>query len=229
MPDTYTTKLWGGRFRGDEDALMQRFNSECWRTDWLVEPDIEGSLAHVAMLERCGLLTAAEREVIADGLRSILADYRAGKLAYTEEYEDAHTFVELHLIRRIGDVGKKLHTARSRNDQCNVDMKLYVKRQTGEVAALIDALCAALEKTAQESGATAKVRPTSRSGCPKGRSCATRKPGGSWQTFRKMSRWWWHAAAKADGATAILQPPPVRSPAFPSPGCLGRNMRLSWN
>lgn len=150
MPDTYTTKLWGGRFRGDEDALMQRFNSECWRTDWLVEPDIEGSLAHVAMLERCGLLTAAEREAIADGLRSILADYRAGKLAYTEEYEDVHTFVELHLIRRIGDVGKKLHTARSRNDQCNVDMKLYVKRQTGEVAALIDALCAALEKTAQE-------------------------------------------------------------------------------
>ena len=64
MSDTYTTKLWGGRFREDEDALMRRFNSECWRTDWLVEPDIEGSLAHVAMLEKCGLLTREECEAI---------------------------------------------------------------------------------------------------------------------------------------------------------------------
>ncbi len=150
MSDTYTTKLWGGRFREDEDALMRRFNSECWRTDWLVEPDIEGSLAHVAMLEKCGLLTREECEAITQGLHGILADYREGKIQYTEEYEDVHTFVELHLIRRIGDVGKKLHTARSRNDQCNVDMKLYVKRQAGAVTGLIDALCDTLNRTAEE-------------------------------------------------------------------------------
>ena len=129
MPNTYETKLWGGRFRGDEDALMQHFNSECWRTSWLVEPDIQGSLAHVAMQVKCGLLTSAEGETLTRGLETILADFKAGQLVYTEEYEDVHTFVELHLIRRVGDVGKKLHTARSRNDQCNVDMKLYVKQQ----------------------------------------------------------------------------------------------------
>ena len=64
MPNTYETKLWGGRFRGDEDALMQHFNSECWRTSWLVEPDIQGSLAHVAMQVKCGLLSSAEGEAL---------------------------------------------------------------------------------------------------------------------------------------------------------------------
>ena len=107
MPNTYETKLWGGRFRGDEDALMQHFNSECWRTSWLVEPDIQGSLAHVAMQVKCGLLSSAEGEALTRGLETILADFKAGQLVYTEEYEDVHTFVELHLIRRVGDVGKK--------------------------------------------------------------------------------------------------------------------------
>ena len=150
MPNTYETKLWGGRFRGDEDALMQHFNSECWRTSWLVEPDIQGSLAHVAMQVKCGLLTSAEGEALTRGLETILADFKAGQLVYTEEYEDVHTFVELHLIRRVGDVGKKLHTARSRNDQCNVDMKLYVKQQAHHVAALIDTFCATLQRVAEE-------------------------------------------------------------------------------
>lgn len=150
MPNTYETKLWGGRFRGDEDALMQHFNSECWRTSWLVEPDIQGSLAHVAMQVKCGLLTSAEGEALTRGLETILADFKAGQLVYTEEYEDVHTFVELHLIRRVGDVGKKLHTARSRNDQCNVDMKLYVKQQAHRVAALIDTFCATLQRVAEE-------------------------------------------------------------------------------
>ena len=150
MPNTYETKLWGGRFRGDEDALMQHFNSECWRTSWLVEPDIQGSLAHVAMQVKCGLLTSAEGETLTRGLETNLADFKAGQLVYTEEYEDVHTFVELHLIRRVGDVGKKLHTARSRNDQCNVDMKLYVKQQAHRVAALIDTFCATLQRVAEE-------------------------------------------------------------------------------
>ena len=74
MPNTYETKLWGGRFRGDEDALMQHFNSECWRTSWLVEPDIQGSLAHVAMQVKCGLLTSAEGEAL-PGPETIPADF----------------------------------------------------------------------------------------------------------------------------------------------------------
>lgn len=150
MPDAYSTKLWGGRFREKEDALMQHFNSECWRTDWLVEPDIEGSIAHVAMQVHCGLLTEAEGEKITAGLRQVLDDYWAGQIAYTPEYEDVHTFVELQLIRRIGDLGKKLHTARSRNDQCNVDMKLYVKRQAAAVTELIDRFCTTLHRKAVE-------------------------------------------------------------------------------
>lgn len=150
MPDAYSKKLWGGRFRGGEDALMQHFNSECWRTDWLVEPDIEGSIAHVAMQVHCGLLTEAEGETITAGLRQVLNDYWAGQIAYTPEYEDVHTFVELQLVRRIGEVGKKLHTARSRNDQCNVDMKLYVKRQAAAVTELIDRFCLTLHRKAVE-------------------------------------------------------------------------------
>lgn len=80
MPNTYETKLWGGRFRGDEDALMQHFNSECWRTSWLVEPDIQGSLAHVAMQVKCGLLTSAEGEALTRGLETILPISRPGSL-----------------------------------------------------------------------------------------------------------------------------------------------------
>ena len=150
MPDSYSTKLWGGRFRGEEDALMQHFNSECWRTDWLIEPDVEGSIAHVAMQVHCGLLTEAEGEAITAGLREVLADWQAGRIAYSEEYEDVHTFVELHLIRRVGDVGKKLHTARSRNDQVNLDMKLYVKRQIALVAEMIDSCCETFRRKAEE-------------------------------------------------------------------------------
>ena len=74
MPNTYETKLWGGRFRGDEDALMQHFNSECWRTSWLVEPDIQGSLAHVAMQVKCGLLTSAEGEALAQAVIDSVCD-----------------------------------------------------------------------------------------------------------------------------------------------------------
>ena len=152
MPNTYETKLWGGRFRGDEDALMQHFNSECWRTSWLVEPDIQGSLAHVAMQVKCGLLTSAEGEALTRGLETILADFKAGQLVYTEEYEDVHTFVELHLIRRVGDVGKKLHTARSRNDQVALDVRLTLRKECAglmeQLKELINVLCDQAEEYA---------------------------------------------------------------------------------
>ena len=149
MPNTYETKLWGGRFRGDEDALMQHFNSECWRTSWLVEPDIQGSLAHVAMQVKCGLLTSAEGEALTRGLETILADFKAGQLVYTEEYEDVHTFVELHLIRRVGDVGKKLHTARSRNDQVALDFRLFVKEEIPVIVGMLLDLEKALLRQAE--------------------------------------------------------------------------------
>ena len=115
-----------------------------------MEPDIEGSLAHVAMQVRCGLLTEAEGKTLTEGLESILTDWRSGAITCGPEYEDVHTFVELNLIRRVGEVGKKLHAARSRNDQVNTDMKLYVKAQLQRVAGLIDSFSDTLKQVAEK-------------------------------------------------------------------------------
>ena len=115
-----------------------------------MEPDIQGSLAHVAMQVKCGLLTSAEGEALTRGLETILADFKAGQLVYTEEYEDVHTFVELHLIRRVGDVGKKLHTARSRNDQVGLSFRLFVADRLDIWRQRAAALCAVLVKRAAE-------------------------------------------------------------------------------
>ncbi|SCJ72696.1 Argininosuccinate lyase [Anaerotruncus sp. 2789STDY5834896] len=149
MEHKTVTKLWGGRFRQDENELMEQFNNNLSNTTWLCGPDIQGSLAHVAMQVKCGLLTAQEGEQIAQGLQGILADVQSGALQMTNAYEDVHTFVEVHLIERIGDVGKKLHTARSRNDQVNTDMKLYVKQQTAYVIELVEKM----QRTLQEKAA----------------------------------------------------------------------------
>lgn len=148
MPEKYRTKLWGGRFRADEDHLLEEFQNGFADTLWLLEPDIKGSLAHVAMLVKCGLISPREGETLTGGLRGLLDELKAGTLCLEGNYEDVHTFVELELAKRVGEVAKKLHTARSRNDQCNVDMKLYVRQQTAEVIVLIGQLMAALQKTA---------------------------------------------------------------------------------
>ena len=150
MADAYQTRLWGGRFQKDEDAWMERFNGDNCATAWLIEPDVQGSLAHVDMQVKCGMLTLQEGQILKEGLSGILADYKAGALPYTAEYEDVHTFVELNLIRRVGDVGKKLHTARSRNDQVNTDMKLFVRQTGREVAGQLARFCVTLEQTAEK-------------------------------------------------------------------------------
>jgi argininosuccinate lyase len=138
MKKNYETKLWGGRFRSDEDKLMEEFQNGFLKTLWLLEKDIEGSLAHVSMLIKCNIISLNEGENIINGLRSIEDDLKSGKLDLEGEYEDVHTYVEVELTNRIGEVAKKLHTARSRNDQANVDMKLYVKEQVSNVINLID-------------------------------------------------------------------------------------------
>ncbi|MBQ8590539.1 MAG: argininosuccinate lyase [Firmicutes bacterium] len=151
MENPYKTRLWGGRFRNDEDKLMQDFNqSGRGGTSWLVVPDIQGSIAHVKMQVKCNMLTEEEGELLLQGLEELLREYNEGTLEYTSEYEDVHSFVELKLIQRIGETGKKLHTARSRNDQCNVDMKLYVKQQAAYVIELIEAFQNTLKNTADE-------------------------------------------------------------------------------
>lgn len=150
MKKNYETKLWGGRFRADEDNLMEEFQNGFQQTLWMLESDIKGSIAHVAMLTKCNILSKSEGEILTTGLNSIYEDLKNEKLDLSGDYEDVHTYVELELANRVGEVGKKLHTARSRNDQCNVDMKLFVKEQTLKVIELIEHLMFTIKKTAQE-------------------------------------------------------------------------------
>lgn len=127
-------KLWGGRFQKDENKLMEDFNSSLPFDKRLYKQDIVGSLAHVEMLNKSGILTDEEKSQIIGGLSSILEDIEAGKLLIEGNYEDIHSFMEVNLIERIGEVGKKLHTSRSRNDQVAVDMRLFAK-ENGQMLA----------------------------------------------------------------------------------------------
>ena len=120
-------QLWGGRFTKETDKLVYNFNASISFDQKFYEQDIRGSMAHVEMLAKQGILTAEEKDKIMEGLGSIMEDVKEGRLAITSEYEDIHSFVEANLIQRVGDAGKKLHTGRSRNDQVALDMKLYVR------------------------------------------------------------------------------------------------------
>ena len=120
-------KLWGGRFTKETNQLVHSFNESLSFDSRLFRQDIRGSIAHVTMLAKQGILTDTERNLILEGLNSILADMESGALQPDLQYEDIHSFIEANLIERVGDVGKKLHTGRSRNDQVALDMKLYVR------------------------------------------------------------------------------------------------------
>lgn len=133
-------KLWGGRFTKEENQLVHNFNESLSFDQRLYRQDIEGSIAHVTMLARQGIVTEEDREAIVNGLSGILADVEACKLEFSPEYEDIHSFVEANLIERIGEAGKRLHTGRSRNDQVALDMKLYCRDEIGELDRLLKAL-----------------------------------------------------------------------------------------
>lgn len=135
-------KLWGGRFTKEINQLVYNFNASITYDQKFYKQDILGSIAHVTMLAKQGILTDDERQQIVDGLRGILKDIENGTLEITMEHEDIHTFVEANLIERIGDAGKKLHTGRSRNDQVALDMKLYIR---DEIVAINDLLKAQME------------------------------------------------------------------------------------
>lgn len=122
-------QLWGGRFTKETDDLVYQFNASIHFDKKLFEQDIEGSIAHVVMLEKQGVISLEEKDAIVKGLTGIRTDVEQGKLAISEEFEDIHSFVETKLIERIGDAGKKMHTGRSRNDQVALDMKLYVRSE----------------------------------------------------------------------------------------------------
>lgn len=143
-------QLWGGRFTKETDKLVYQFNASISFDQKFYRQDIEGSQAHVRMLAKQGILTEEERDQILAGLEGILKDVESGTLLISEEYEDIHSFVEANLIDRIGDVGKKLHTGRSRNDQVALDMRLYARGEVQEMDALLKKLLEVLLRIMKE-------------------------------------------------------------------------------
>ena len=137
-------KMWAGRTAGHVDQVADDFNSSI-RFDWrLYQQDITGSMAHAAMLGARHIITPAEADTLIAGLESILHDLESGALAVDFSCEDIHMFVEQELTSRLGDVGKKLHTARSRNDQVALDMRLYLRDEVSEIMALTESVIAAI-------------------------------------------------------------------------------------
>ena len=133
-------KLWGGRFTKEENQLVHNFNESLSFDRKFYRQDIEGSIAQETMLGKQGIVSSEDQEAIVSGLKGILADLDSGKLKFTKEHEDIHSFVEANLIERIGEAGKRLHTGRSRNDQVALDMKLYCRDELGEIDKLVKAL-----------------------------------------------------------------------------------------
>ncbi len=133
-------KLWGGRFTKETNQLVHNFNESLSFDQKFYRQDIKGSMAHVTMLAKQGIVSEEDKEAILEGLKGILEDLDTGKLQFTREHEDIHSFVEANLIQRIGEAGKRLHTGRSRNDQVALDMKLYCRDEVGEIDSLVKAL-----------------------------------------------------------------------------------------
>ena len=129
--------LWGGRFEKDMDAIVKEFNASIGFDQRMYNEDIDGSIAHVRMLEKCGIISEEERDKIVGGLNTIREKIETGEVVFDVEDEDIHMGVESRLIKEIGDAGKKLHTARSRNDQAQVDVRLYTRK---EICAMISEL-----------------------------------------------------------------------------------------
>ena len=137
-------KLWGGRFRKETDSLVNDFNSSIQFDGRMYREDICGSMAHAKMLADCGIISGEDLTAILAGLQGILEDVEAGKVEFTTDNEDIHMNVEALLTARIGDAGKRLHTARSRNDQVAVDLRLYLRHEMevieGQILDLLQAI-----------------------------------------------------------------------------------------
>ena len=143
-------KLWAGRFAKELDSRANDFNSSIRVDSRMVRQDIKGSIAHATMLGATGILPQAEVDMIVEGLQGILADIDNGSLPIDMTAEDVHMFVENELTRRLGDTGKRLHTARSRNDQVAVDVRLYLRDEADEIKELLKNLILVLADLADE-------------------------------------------------------------------------------
>ena len=147
-------KLWGGRFTKETNKLVESFNESLSFDHRFYKQDIRGSIAHVKMLAKQNILTDDERDKIIEGLNSIEKDIESGVLKFDDGSEDIHSYVEAHLIERIGETGKKLHTGRSRNDQVALDMKLYVRDEIDELKDLLYELLGEVLRIMEENTTT---------------------------------------------------------------------------
>ena len=143
-------KMWAGRTDGTTEKIADDFNSSIRFDSRMYKQDITGSMTHAAMLAAQGIITQQDAEELIAGLETILADIDSGKLPIDMECEDIHMFVEQVLTQRIGDVGKKLHTARSRNDQVALDIRLYLRSEIDQISGLVKTLIAAVTDKAEE-------------------------------------------------------------------------------
>ena len=144
------TKLWGGRFSKDTNALVDAFNASIDYDKRLYHEDIRGSIAHAHMLAKVGIISQEDAAAIERGLKEILAEIQAGKFDFSTQLEDIHMNIEAALTDKIGDAGARLHTARSRNDQVALDMHMYMKREVTEIMDLLIAFEEALLTMAEK-------------------------------------------------------------------------------
>ena len=147
-------KMWAGRTDGATDKLADDFNSSIHFDCRMYKQDIQGSMAHAAMLAGCNIISAEDADTLIAGLEGILADLESGALQFDMQCEDIHMFVEQVLTERIGDVGKKLHTARSRNDQVALDIRMYLRDEADQIIALTKQVIVALTQQAEQNKAT---------------------------------------------------------------------------
>lgn len=145
-----SVKMWAGRFTKEVDERVNDFNSSISFDARMYKQDIEGSIAHATMLGECGIIPSEESLKIIEGLKRILADIQSGKLEFDPTAEDIHMFNEAELTARIGDAGKRLHTARSRNDQVALDLRMYLKTEIKEIEKLVKELIATLTGLAEK-------------------------------------------------------------------------------
>ena len=143
-------KMWAGRTGGITEKLADDFNSSIRFDSKMYREDITGSIAHAKMLAKCGIIENADAETLIAGLEGILSDIDNGALDFDPDCEDIHMFVEQILTERVGDVGKKLHTARSRNDQVALDLRMYLRARTDEMIEKATALVNAYTEKAEE-------------------------------------------------------------------------------
>ncbi len=143
-------KMWAGRTDGVVNSIADDFNSSIRFDSRMYRQDIQGSMAHAEMLAKCGIISEQDAGGLIVGLRGILEDLEDGSLSISPECEDIHMFVEQILTERIGELGKKLHTARSRNDQVALDTRMYLRDETDEIIALLKSLVSAVTDRAEE-------------------------------------------------------------------------------